>query len=153
MHQMRRRSHYEPISKIQPTSIPGLESKHRRSTSQTAAVIRYPAIKKLLYLSWYLVQWERVDDAELGMEKLAAQASIATLDEIKPHQVALKSRVILESPSAVRSRQYLYGTTRPDTAHIGHEMEVRDAHGEMQRVGALINCSSTSIFMAPRLPR
>jgi len=94
-----------------------------------------------------------VDDAELGMEKLGAGALMATLDEVKPHLVALKSRVILESPRAVMSSQYLCGTTRPDTAHIVHEVEVRDAHGEMQRVRALIDCGATSIFMAPRLRR
>jgi hypothetical protein len=120
------------MSNIQPTSIPGLESKHRRSTGQTAAVIRYPTLKKLVYLSRYLARRERVDDAELEMEKLGARPLMATLDEVKPHRVALKSRVILESPRAVMSSQYLCGTTRLDTAHIVHEVEVRDTHGEMQ---------------------
>ena len=94
-----------------------------------------------------------MDDAELAMETLGAPALMATLDEVKPHRVALKSRVILESPRAVMSRQYLCGTTRPNTAHIVHEVDVRDAHGDMQRLRALIDCGATSIFMAPRLQR
>jgi len=94
-----------------------------------------------------------VDDAELGIENLGAWALMATLDEFKPHRVALKSRVIPESPRAVMSREYLCGTTKPDTAHIVHEVKVRDAYGKMQRVRALIDRGATSIFMAPRLRR
>jgi len=134
MQQIWRRSHYEPMSKIRPTSIPGLESKHRRSTCQPAAIIADPAIKQLVYLSRYLARRETVDNAELGMEMLGARAVMVTLDEVKPHRVASKSRVILESPMAVMSRQYLCGTTRPGTAHIVHEVEVRDRQSELQRV-------------------
>ena len=57
------------------------------------------------------------------------------------------------SPRAVMSSQYLCGTTRPDTAHRVHEVDVWDAHGEMQQVRALIDCSARNICMAPRLPR
>jgi len=76
---------------------------------------------------------------------------MATLDEIRPHRIALKSRVILESPRAQMLSQYLCGTETPDSAHIIHEIQIRDKHGEMQRVRALIDCGATSIFMAPRL--
>jgi len=47
--------------------------------------------------------------------------------------------------------QYLCGTETPDSAHIIHEIQIRDKHGEMQRVRALIDCGATSVFMAPRL--
>jgi len=32
-----------------------------------------------------------------------------------------------------------------------HEIQIRDKHGEMQRVRALIDCGATTIFMASRL--
>jgi len=75
---------------------------------------------------------------------------MATLDEIQPHRIAMKSRVILEK-RAQASSQYLCGTEKPDSAHVIHELRVRDEHGNMQRVRALIDCGATSIFMAPRL--
>ena len=88
---------------------------------------------------------------ELGMEKLGAQALMATLDEVQPHRISLKSRVVLESPSARVLSQYLCGTEIPDSAHIVHEVQIRHRNGEMQRVRALIDCGATSIFMAPTL--
>jgi hypothetical protein len=86
---------------------------------------------------------------ELG--NMGSQAVMATLDEIRPHQIALKSRVILESLRAQMLRQYLCGTETPDSAHIVHKIQIRDKHGEMQCVRALIDCRATSSFMAPRL--
>jgi hypothetical protein len=73
------------------------------------------------------------------------------MDRIQPHQIALKSRVLLESPKALMSIQYLCGTSRPDTSHIFHNVFTRDGSGEMQHVRALVDCGKTSIFMAPRL--
>jgi len=75
---------------------------------------------------------------------------MATLDEIQPHWIALKLRVNLEE-RAQMSSQYLYGTERSDSTHIIHELRVRDIHGNMNRVRALIDCGATSIFMMPRL--
>jgi hypothetical protein len=57
------------------------------------------------------------------------QTLMATMDSIQPHRIALKSRVLLESPKALMSSQYLCGTS-----HIIHEVFVRDGNGEMQRV-------------------
>jgi hypothetical protein len=88
---------------------------------------------------------------ELGMEKLGAQALMVTLDEVQPHRISLKSRVVLESPRARMLSQYLCGSEIPDSAHIVHEVQIRDRNGEMQRVQALIDCGATSICMAPRL--
>jgi hypothetical protein len=79
------------------------------------------------------------------------QTLMATMDSIQPHRIALKSRVLMESPKAHMSSQYLCGTSRPDTSHIIHEVFIRDGSGEMQRVRALIDCGATSIFMTPRL--
>jgi len=76
---------------------------------------------------------------------------MATLDEIQPHRIALKSKVILESPRAQMLSQYLCGTETRDSARIIHEIQIRDTHGEMQRLRALIDCGATSIFMAPTL--
>jgi hypothetical protein len=81
------------------------------------------------------------------------QTLMATMDSIQPHWIALKSRLVLESPTAHMSSQYSCGTSRPDTSHIIHEVVIRDGNGEMQRVRALIDCGMTSIFMAPRLRR
>jgi hypothetical protein len=73
------------------------------------------------------------------------------MDSIQPHRIALKSRVLMESPKDLLSGQYLCGTFRLDTSHIIHKVCIRDASGKMQRVRAVINRSVTSIFMAPRL--
>ena len=78
---------------------------------------------------------------------------MATVDSIQPHPIALKSRVLLESPIALISNQYLCGTSRPDTSHIIHEGCISDRSGEMQRERALVDCGVTSIFMAPRLQK
>ena len=79
------------------------------------------------------------------------QTWMATMDSIQLHRIALKSRVVLESPKAHMSSQYLCGMSRPDTSHIIHEVFLRDGNGEMQRVRALIDWGTTSIFMTPRL--
>jgi len=47
--------------------------------------------------------------------------------------------------------QYLCGTEIWDSALIVHELQIRDRNGEVQRVRAHNDCSSTSIYMAPRL--
>jgi hypothetical protein len=74
------------------------------------------------------------------------QTLMATMDSIQPHRIALKSRVLMESPKAHMSSQYLCGTSRPDTSHIIHEVFIRDGNGEMQRVRALIDYGATSII-------
>jgi hypothetical protein len=51
------------------------------------------------------------------------------------------------------SSQYLCGTERPDSAHIVHEVLVRNIHGNMHRVTALIDCGATSSFITPSLLR
>jgi len=79
------------------------------------------------------------------------QTLMATMDSIQPHQIGLKSRVLLESPKAHMSSQYLCGTSSPDTSHIIHEVFIRDGNWEMQCVRALIDCGAMSILMAPRV--
>jgi len=59
--------------------------------------------------------------------------------------------VLMESPKAHMSSQYLCRTSRPDMSHIIHKVSIRDGCGEMQRVRALIDCGATSIFTTPRL--
>jgi len=76
---------------------------------------------------------------------------MATLEEIQPHRISLRPRVVLESPKALMSSQSLCGTARPDSSHIVHEVQIRDQHGELQRIRALINCSATSIIISPHL--
>ena len=76
---------------------------------------------------------------------------MATMDSIQPHQIALKARVLLESPKAPMSSQYLCGTSRLDTTHIIHEVWINDGNGEMQHVRAFSDCCATSMLMAPRL--
>jgi len=49
--------------------------------------------------------------------------------------------------------QYLCCTKTPDSAHSIHEVQIRDRHGEMQRVRHLIDCGATSICTSPRLLR
>jgi len=88
---------------------------------------------------------------ELGMEKLGAQALMATLDDVQPHRIPPKSRVVLESPRARIVSQYLCSTEIPDSARVVHEVQIQDRNGDMQRVRDLIACSATSFFMAPRL--
>jgi hypothetical protein len=79
------------------------------------------------------------------------QSLMATMDSIQPHRIALKSRVLMESPQAHMSSQYLCGTSRPDRSHIIHEVVIRDGKGEMQCVQVLINRGVMSILMALRL--
>jgi hypothetical protein len=67
---------------------------------------------------------------ELGLEKLAMQTVMATMDSIQPHRIAFKSRVVLVSRNAYVSRQFLYGTSRPDTSHIIYTVLIRDGNGE-----------------------
>jgi len=88
-----------------------------------------------------------------GMQEAGTRSLMATLEAIQPQRIALKPRVIVESPRAHMFSQYLCSTETPDSAHIIHEVMIRDLHGEMQRVLALIDCGPTSIFMAPRLLR
>jgi len=76
---------------------------------------------------------------------------MATMDSIQPHRIALKSRLLMESPKAHMSSKYLCGTSRPDMPHNLHEVFIRDGSGAMQQVGDLIDCGATSIFMTPRL--
>ena len=59
---------------------------------------------------------------ELGMENLGAQALMVTLDEVEPHRISLKSRVVMESPRARMLSQYICGTETPDSANINHEV-------------------------------
>jgi len=85
------------------------------------------------------------------MQAAGTRALMAMLEAIQPHGIALKRRVILESPRAHMFSQYLCGTETPDSADIIHEGMIRDRHGEMQRIQVLFDCGATSIFMAQRL--
>ena len=58
------------------------------------------------------------------MEKLGARAQLVTLDEVQPHRISLKSRVVLESPRATILSQYLCSTESPDSAHIFHKVQI-----------------------------
>jgi len=110
-------------------------------------VFRHSTAKKLIGLSRHLARQEWFDEAELGLERLAMQTLMATMDSIQSHRIASKSWVLMESPKAHRSCQYLGGTSRPDTSHIVHEVFIGDGSGEMQRVRALMDCGATSIFL------
>jgi len=92
-----------------------------------------------------------LDESNLGLEKVGPQALMATLDKIRPHQIALTLRVILQSPSAQMLSRYLCDTETPDSAHTMHDIQIQDNHGEMQRVRTLIDWGPTSGFMIPRL--
>jgi hypothetical protein len=85
------------------------------------------------------------------LQSLGTRALMATLEEIQPHRISLRPRVVLESPKALMSSQYLCGTARPDSSHIVHKVQIRDQHGELQRIRALIDCGATSIFISPHL--
>jgi len=89
---------------------------------------------------------------ELAVDNLGNRALYATSDEIQLHSIAIKSRVLLEG-QALMSIQYLCGTDRPDSAHIIHEVLVRNIHGNMQLVKAQIDSGATSIFISPSLLR
>jgi len=60
----------------------------------------------------------------------------ANMDSIQVHRIALKSRVLLDSPNAHMSSEYWCGTSRPDTSHLVHNAVIRDGSGEMPRVCA-----------------
>jgi hypothetical protein len=88
---------------------------------------------------------------ELGMQAVATRASMATLDEVQPHRISLRPRVVLESPRAHMFSQYLCGTETPDSVYIIHDVQIRDRHSEMQRVRPPIDYGATRICMSPRL--
>jgi hypothetical protein len=92
-----------------------------------------------------------MDEWELGLQSLGMRALMATLEEIQPHRISLRPRVVLESPKALMSSQYLCGTARRDSSHFVHKVEIRDQHGELQRIRAFIDCGATSIFISPQL--
>ena len=74
---------------------------------------------------------DRLDLNELGFKMMRMRSLIATLDKIQPHQITMKSRVILEPPPALMSSQHLCAPTKPDTSHIVHELYVsRPTKGE-----------------------
>jgi len=66
------------------------------------------------------------------MEKLGAQALMASLDEVQPDRMSLKLKVILVSPKATMFSQSLCGTAVPDLAHIVHKGQKQDRYGVMQ---------------------
>jgi len=76
---------------------------------------------------------------------------MATLEDIHPHWISLRPRVVLVGPKAIMSSQYLCGTARPDSLHVVHEVQIRDQHGELQWIQAPIDCNTTCIVMSPRL--
>jgi len=120
-------------------------------TIKSSASYHYnPSSKKLVYLSRYLTRRERLDEMELGMQEAGTGVSMATLEVIKPHRIALKLRVNPESLRAHMCSQYLCGTEIPDYEHIIYEVKIWDRHGEVKRVWALIDCGAMSIPTAPR---
>jgi hypothetical protein len=54
------------------------------------------------------------------------QTFMAKMDSIQLGLITLMSRVLLESPEAPMSSQYLSVTSRPDTSHIIHDIFIRD---------------------------
>jgi hypothetical protein len=92
-------------------------------------VLQQSATKKLIDRSRHLAQRERFDKAELGLERLAMQTLMATMDSIQSHQISLNSRVLLESTKALMSSQYVCGTSRPDMSLMIHEVLIRDGNG------------------------
>ena len=51
------------------------------------------------------------------------------------------------------SSQDFCGMAKPVPSHIIYEIFIRDGGGELQCVQALIDCSTTSIFIAPKLQK
>jgi len=111
----------------------------------------HSASKKVAYLTWNLAWQGRFNEMHLGMEKLCAQTLMATLEEVQPHQIPIKSRVILESPTAGVLSQYICGTEIRNSAHRLHKVQIRDRNCKMQCLRALIECGATTILMAPSL--
>jgi hypothetical protein len=74
-----------------------------------------------------------------------------TLDGVQPHWISRKSSVALEWPRVRILYQYLCGTEIPDLPNIAHKVQKSDSNCEMQCIWALINCGTTSLFMALRL--
>jgi len=136
------------VAQTEPHSSLGLRL--RRTSNETPAFLRHSTVKKLSYLSWYQTRQERLDKEEIGLERLESGVLMATLDEMQPHRIALKSNVILEQ-SAKMSSQSQCATDRPDSTSIIHPVKVRNLHCNMHRLRALIECVASSIFMTLRL--
>jgi len=120
-------------------------------TSQSPKILWHSASKQLVYLSWYLVWLGRFEQMEVGMEKLGMQALIATLDEVRQHRIAVKSRLLLDSLIVRMLRQYLCGTKLQNSTHIVHEVQIRQRNEEMQLGWAIIDCGALSIIRVANL--
>jgi len=76
---------------------------------------------------------------------------MATSEEIQPHRISLRPRVVLDSLQALMSRQCLCGMARAYSLPIVNEVQIPDQNGELQKFRALIDCGATRIFMSPQL--
>jgi len=65
-----------------------------------------------------------MDEREIGLQSLGTRALMATLEGIQLHRISLRQRVVLESPNALMSSQYLCVTARLDLSHIIHEVQI-----------------------------
>jgi len=72
---------------------------------------------------------------EANKKLSAGQARMATLDEVQPHWIWQKSRVVIVSPRARLWSQFLCGTKIPDFAHIGCEVQMWDNNNKRQLYG------------------
>jgi hypothetical protein len=92
-----------------------------------------------------------MNEQELGLQSLGTRALMATSVGIQPHWISPRPIVVLESPKALISSQYLCGTAKDDSLHIVDKVQIRDLHRELQLIRALIDCGATRIFMSPQL--
>jgi len=114
-------------------------------------ILWHSAGRKVVYLFRHLVSQGKFDETELGKENLGLQAHMATVDDVLPHRISLKSSGVLESKKAWLLCQYLCSTEILDWVHIIHKVPIWDNNGKLQRRWALINCSATTIVIALRL--
>jgi len=86
-------------------------------------------------MSWALNDWKAVSNGNVGW-----YSTTPDWDDVEADFGATPS---------IHAKSHLCGTTKPDTAHIFHELYGCDVHWERQRIWALNNCSTTRIIMAP----
>jgi hypothetical protein len=92
-----------------------------------------------------------MDEWDPGLQSSGTRVLIATLQEIQPHRISLRPRVVFECAKCLMSSQYLCCTESPDSSHIVHDLQKQNQHGELQRICALIDCGATSICISPHL--
>jgi len=107
--------------------------------------------KELVYCSCYLAPQGRFHEMALIIERLWAQALMATVDQVQSHRIELMSKDNLETPRARMWSQIVRATELAESAYIVDDVHIRDSIGNMLPIWTLIKCNAISIYIVQRI--